>query len=149
MSDWREDLLTSILDCGYGDLYLLEDCQYDIGEIVEECLSNFGRLDINNLVRIMFEFGLRDIETARDDRICELEAVQNERELDDEEQKELEMLRLMEPLEDFGSFHNYIDTHIWLNARDLGEAYQTYLHDAIERFEDMTGFVIGFDYVIT
>ena len=85
MSDWREDLLTSILDCGYGDLYLLEDCQYDIGEIVEECLSNFGRLDINNLVRIMFEFGLRDIETARDDRICELEAVQNERELDDVE----------------------------------------------------------------
>ena len=36
MSDWREDLLTAILDCGYGDLYLMDDCQYDIGEIVED-----------------------------------------------------------------------------------------------------------------
>lgn len=92
MADWREDLLTAILDCGYGDLYLLKDCQYDIGEIVEECEETFGGFNINNLVRIMFDCGLRDIETARDDRIRELEAIPNERNLDEDEATELEVL---------------------------------------------------------
>ena len=38
MSDFREDLLTVILDCGYGDLYLLENCQYDMEEIIVEAV---------------------------------------------------------------------------------------------------------------
>lgn len=149
MSDFREDLLTAILDCGYGDLYLLEGCRYDIGEIVEECMQICNRLEINTLVRIMFEFGLSDIDTARNDRICEIEAIQNERELDEEEEIELRMLRKMEPLRDFASYHNYIDTHIWLATKENGDAYQRYLGNAIKNFREMTGFEIGFDYTIS
>lgn len=144
MSDWREDLLTSILDCGYGDLYLLEDCQYDIGEIVEDCIATFGGLKINNLVRIMFDYGLRDIETARDDRICELEAIPNERELDEDEEDELATLRTLEPFEDMQSFHNFIDTHIWIDAKEKVPAYTKYLKEALDHFCEMTGFEITY-----
>lgn len=143
MSDWREDLLTVILDCGYGDLYLLENCQYDMEEIIEECIATFGNIKINNLVRIMFDFGLRDIETARDDRICEIEAIQNERELDEEEREDLEALKQLEPFEDICSFHNYIDTHIWIDNDSKRPVYEKHLSDALKRFTDMTGFTIG------
>lgn len=144
MSDFREDLLTSILDCGYGDLYLLEDCQYDIGEIVEDCIATFGGLKINNLVSIMFDYGLRDIETARDYRICELEAIPNERELDEDEEDELATLRTLEPFEDMKSFHNFIDTHIWIDAKEKVPAYTKYLKEALDHFCEMTGFEITY-----
>lgn len=134
MADWREDLLTAILDCGYGDLYLLKDCQYDIGEIVEECEETFGGFNINNLVRIMFDCGLRDIETARDDRIRELEAIPNERNLDEDEATELEVLRSLEPFEDIQSFHNFLDTHIWIDVDEKKEAYVKYLNEALDHF---------------
>ena len=144
MSDWREDLLTSILDCGYGDLYLLEDCQYDIGYIVEDCIATFENLDINNLVSIMFDYGLRDIEEAISDRICELEAIQNERELDEDEEEELTALRTLEPFEDMQSFYNYIDTHIWIDADEKVDTYKKYMQEALDHFCEMTGFEITY-----
>ena len=143
MTDFREDLLTVILDCGYGDLYLLEDCQYVLEEIIEECMATFGNIKINNLVRIMFDFGIRDIETARDNRICEIEAIQNERDLDDDEQEELDALRQLAPFEDICSFHNYVDTHIWLDNNEKRPVYEKHLQDAFKHFKDMTGFTIG------
>ena len=146
MNDWKEDLLAAILDCGYADLYLLEDCRYDLCEIVEECRMNFGKLDINLLVRIMFEYGLRDIETAINDRICELESVENERNLDEDERVELESLRVLDPFENIESFHNYIDTSIWVSREgNKREIYKRYLQDSLDRFEEMTGFQIGTD----
>ena len=145
MTDFREDLLTAILDCGYGDLYLLEDCRFDIGEIVEECQWTFGNLDINNLVRIMFEFGLRDIEYDIKNRIEELNDIeQTEGELDESEQEERYALSILNPSEDIESFHNYVDTHIWIEAKEKVETYERYLKDSLDQFEEMTGFAIQY-----
>ena len=145
MSDWREDLLTSILDCGYGDLYLLEDCQYDIGEIVEECEAQFGKIDINLLAMTMFDFGLREIEEAIKDRLAELNDIEEtEGELSEEEQVEREALETLEPFEDMQSFHNFIDTHIWIDAKEKVSAYTKYLKEALDHFCEMTGFEITY-----
>ena len=145
MSDWREDLLTSILDCGYGDLYLMEDCQYDIGEIVEECEVQFGKIDINCLVMTMFDFGLREIEEAVKDRLAELNDIkETEGELSEEEQEEREALETLEPFEDMQSFHNFIDTHIWIDAKEKVPAYTKYLKEALDHFCEMTGFEITY-----
>lgn len=144
MTDWREDLLTVILDCGNGDLYLLKDCQYDIGEIVEECIATFGAVKINSLVRIMFDYGLRDVEEAIGDRICELEAITNERDLNKVEEQELAALRELDPFEDMLSFHNFIDTHIWIDAKEKVDAYKKYMQEALDHFCEMTGFEIAY-----
>ena len=142
MSDFREDLLTVILDCGYGDLYLLGDCQYDIEEIVEDCIHTYGNLEINNLVRIMFDMGLSDIEAAINDRICQLEYRKKEEELSDEDKAELEVLSTLDPYSDIRSFHNYVDTHIWFDNKDNVFAYHAYMQDALDNFCEMTGFEI-------
>lgn len=146
MSDFREDLLTSILDCGYGDLYLMEDCQYDIGEIVEECQFQFGKIDINLLVMTMFDYGIQGIEEAINDRLDELEDINKESGcLTKEEREEKEALEALEPFDDIQSFHNYIDTHIWVDRKDRVETYKKYLTVALDHFYEMTGFEIGTD----
>ena len=145
MTDFREDMLTAILDCGYGDLYLLEDCRYDIGEIVDECQFTFGKLDINDMVRIMFEFGLRDIEYDIRSRIEDLNDIeQTEGELDESEKEERDALSMLNPSEDIESFHNYVDTHIWIEAKDKVETYERYLKSSLDQFEEMTGFAIQY-----
>ena len=149
MSDWREDLLTEICDCGYGDLYLLEDCEYDLGEIVEECQTTFGNLKINNLVRTMFDFGLRDIEDAIKTRLAEFDDIVEEKgRLSKAEIEERDALETLEPFEDMQSFHNYIDTHIWVDAKEQVNIYPAYMQEALNRFCEMTGFEIGTDYAI-
>lgn len=144
MTDWKDDLLTTLLDCGYGDLSLLEDCEYDMDEIIDDCKEVFGDLNINNLVRVMFEFGLRDIEQAVGDRICELEAIDNVRELDEDEELELAALQELSPFDDMESFHNYLDTHIWIEDDEKKSTYTTYLSEALDRFYEMTGFEITY-----
>lgn len=145
MSDWREDLLTSILDCGHGDLYLLEDCQYDIGDIVEECEAQFGKIDINRLAITMFDFGLREIEEAIKDRLEELNDIEEtEGELNEEELEERNALETLEPFDDMQRLHNFIDTHIWIDAEEKVDAYKKYMQDALDHFCEMTGFEISY-----
>lgn len=145
MTDWRETLLTAILDCGYGDLYLMDDCRYDIGEIVEECIDVFGGLKINDLVRIMFDHGVSDIEYAINERLDELNyKADTEGELDEAEQIEHDALETLEPREGFRSYHNFMDTHIWIDAKEKVPTYAKYMQEALDQFYENTGFEITY-----
>lgn len=87
----REDFLMNLLDCGVLDLSLLDGVDYDWCDILNEemihgiALSNGnGRCAINFVMAEVVAFGIGQIETAISDRICELEAIPNERELDED-----------------------------------------------------------------
>ena len=136
MSDWKECLLAEILNCGYLDLQVLEDCEYDMSELIEECKFSFGVVNLNALACTMFVFGRRDIQSAIEERIAELEGG----ELTEAEEEELENLKLLDVWEDIESFHNFIDTSIWINNHK--EIYENYLSEALAEFERNTGYVI-------
>ncbi len=145
MSDWREDLLTSIMDCGYGDLYLMQNCRYDIGEIVEECIESYGDVNINHLVRIMFEHGMIDVECAICERLDELkDKRKTEGELDEAERVELAALKKLKPFEDIRSYHNFIDTYLWIDAKEKIPIYKKYAQKELDNFCEMTGFEITY-----
>lgn len=137
MSTWHEDLLTVVMDCGYADLTLLDDVQYDMYEIFDECLATFGNYNVNNVVRIVFDHGLRDLEEAIRMRICEIERLYHPTK---EEEDELAALRELQPFEDIESFHNFLDTSIWIARNE--EAYRRYLEDDLSAFGNETGFYI-------
>lgn len=146
----REDFLMNLLNCGVLDLKLIDDVGYDWcdildGETLGEMLSDGSRQreTLNYIMRRVVEFGIDQLTTAVADRICELEAIPDERELDVDEEEELEALRTLNPEEDIENYHNFIDTHVWFENN--ADAYRTYLQEALDDFTEGTGFEIGGD----
>ena len=143
----REDFLMNLLNCGSLDLKLIDDVGYDWCDILDsetlgEMLSSeSGQHEtLNYIMRRVVDFGIEQITTAVDDRICELKAIQNEWELDADEEKELSAIRALNPEEDIDSYHNFIDTHVWF--RSNADVYRTYLQEALDDFAEGTGFEI-------
>lgn len=138
---FKDDLLVELLGCGYADLSVLEGCKYDFSDIIEECYSVYGKLELNALAKIMFDIGISEIENYIEHRIEEIEdSVEYENMLHEELRKELHALRELDPHDDIESFHNYLDTSIWVNNHK--RTYKRYLGPALDRFADDTGYCI-------
>ena len=131
-----ENFLVSLLDCGICDLGMIEDVNYPWCDILTEDMP----FSFNYLMRLVVEFGVQQITDAVNYRICELEAIPNERELDPDEQEELTALHSLCPEDDILSFHNYLDTYVWFESH--AEVYRAYLQEALDAFADGTGFEI-------
>jgi len=139
MTTGTESLLKTILDCGSEDLSILEDVQYDWADLLKRMCDE--TCNLNSLMWMVFQVGYEGIQVAIDDRICELEAIVNERPLDDYEEEELARLRELDATEDFESYHNYLDTHVWCQKH--ADTYEEYMMEALETFRDNTGFYIA------
>lgn len=142
MYDWKEDVLCDILHCGSLDLNMLGKVGYDLCEIFETCKMECGCYEFNTIMMFVVSKGLDDLETEISDRICKLEAIANERELDEDEEIELEEIRKLNPHEDAEEHYNYLDTSVWWRDDDKG-AYEVYFQDALDRFCENTGIEIG------
>lgn len=138
---FKDDLLVELLGCGYGDLSVLEDCRYDFSEIIEECYEVYGKMELNALARIMFDFGIREIGDYINNRIEEIEdMVEEEDMLSEELREELHALRDLDVYEDIQSFHNFLDTSIWVCNHH--KTYKKYLEEALDTFANNTGYCI-------
>lgn len=134
MADYKTLLLSELLDCGYCDVDILEDVEYDISDLVEDCNMSFGKVTLNGLMMSAFAFGLRDFRKSIDERIEELESAES---LTKAEKKELKALKQLDPENDAESFHNYQDTSIWFNKNK--ELYEKYCQKECDEFEENTG----------
>lgn len=137
-SNTVDSLLKAILNCGSMDLEMLNDVKYDFDEIIEqlddEPLQNVG---FNGFMRAVVDVGIIYLQEAIDDRICELEAIYSERDLEDEEEEELAVLRRLDPNYDIEAYFNCLDTRVYFLSNE--EAYRTYMADALDSFAENTG----------
>lgn len=147
--DMMENLLINLLDCGYLDLRVLNGCEYDISDLIEECKEmGYEKPDLNNLAYAMFYIGKNDLQEAIDERIVNLEDAISDGLVDDDQEKkegiekQIEELKTLDAREDFESFHNYLDTSIYLSnhAEEKREIYEKYLQKELDQFEENTGF---------
>ena len=97
-------------------------------------------LDFNDVLRGAVSVGIIKLKEAIDDRICEIEAIPNERELDEDEEEELNTLRLLKPDDDIEGDFNFLATHVWF--KNNGPVYRRYLSEAVDEFEDNVGFFL-------
>lgn len=139
MASNAEMLLCAILDCGIADLSVIEDCEYDMEEIAEECRFQFGKVSLNGMSECIFYKGKRGIQDAIDDRINEIEDIDEESRTSDEREEYVDLLSL-NPYEDIEEFHNFLDTSVWFKKN--GSLYKKYVPSALERFEQNTGYYI-------
>lgn len=135
-----QSLLCEMLSCGSMDLELLDRVGYDWDDVLDQIDWPHTGIDFNRLMMGVVSVGIIRIREAVDDRICQLEAIPNERDLDDDEDEELRLLRTLNPDEDIQSYHNCLDTHVWFEHR--GAIYRRYLPEAIDSFEENVGFFL-------
>lgn len=155
----QQAVLSKISDCGYCDLELLEDIEYDLDDIIQDCIDN-NDLSLHGIFRGVFHTGARDLQNAFDEqkddiRDSILEALENEKtewidsgemtieELEDcEEHKELiadlELLNsdILNPEDDMDYFMNYTDTHVSMKHIDF---YRRWMENDVENIESCMG----------
>lgn len=134
--DNKDYILACVLDCGIADISIIEDCKYDWNEIVEDTKTNYGNVNLGNIFFTIMNFGQGDLANKISERIEELEG-QEERGV--EESEELESLKKLDVYEDIETFFNYLDTHVYIIKNE--EIYRKYLEEALDDFEENTGFV--------
>ena len=155
----QQAILTKILNCGYCDLDLLEDIQYDLDEIIEDCMEN-EYLSFHEILRGVFWMGARDLKNAFEENRyeirCEiLEALQKEKEdfvdsgemtqaeLEDCEEHQqlvadLELVDnyILNPEDDLSYFLNYQDTYVYMKHIDF---YRRWMKKDVDNIEDHMG----------
>ena len=133
-----EAWLTAVLDCGIADLSVLDGCEYDRDDVVSECRSNFGKVTLNSLSATIISIGKSQLQDAIDDRLIEIEEalIESERNMD----AEYRALLSLNPFDDIGEYHNFLDTSVWFEKNR--EAYETYLKEECDAFEQNTGYCL-------
>ncbi|MEE5180987.1 hypothetical protein JDW21_18800 [Bacillus subtilis] len=127
--DQAKTLLINLLDCGWLDLQALEKIERDFSEIIEYHNDNYGdsqKISLNSLLDINFQLTLSEINDFIKNKIEELE--------EDGEEDEAEELKGMDVYQDFETYINFIDTHIWLRSnQEIYEKYEKELEPIFDR----------------
>lgn len=143
----REDFLMTLLNCGSLYLKLIDDVGYDWCDILDTDVTEglfvykMNKVSgINYIMRQVVEYGFNQIENAIDERIEYLRETQENYGISDEQKEELAVLEQLDVWEDFESYYNCIDTHVWCEKH--GEIYRKYMRKALDDFAEGTGFEI-------
>lgn len=137
-------LLRSLLGCGTLELAILEDVQYDLGEIADDLMAECGKITLNMITNEIFQRGVCDLKEKLEDKIKYLQSKKDdfdEKSCEFEElQEQIDILESLDPDEDIKWYCNYLDTSIYF-CQNL-EVYREYLENEISDVEYDMGFSI-------
>ena len=155
----QQAVLSKILNCGYCDLELLEDIDYDLDNIIEDLMDN-NCLSLHGIFRSVFTQGALDLQAAfnknkdtireeilqsieedKNEWVNSGEMTQAEFEECDEYKEKIRHLKLLDdnilrPEKDVGMFLNYQDTHVSIKHLDF---YKAWMETTINEIESNMG----------
>lgn len=119
----NELLLCALLDCGSLDLRIINDCEYDVSEVLEVVDEFcFEKIDLGAIAVAIVEIAKREISNAIDEKLENFkEELKELLEESEENQNSAEIenyhsmitdLESLNPHEDFELYFNYLDTHV-------------------------------------
>jgi hypothetical protein len=142
-----EDLLRIMLECGFGDLQILDGCEIPFEEVVDHARELGDVIDLNTLTYAMFDLALGEVQDSIDNQLEEYEEDMEANPSDYEGKEYDELKELIDQQtgldirEDVETFHNFIDTHAYLNNND--DLYRIHFTQSIDKFEELTGFELN------
>lgn len=125
----ESNLFRVLLNCGEYDINMLLDITYDWYDIFDY-EAPLDIADFNSVLYSAINYGLEQLQENIDNRVDELEAVD---EPTKEENTELEALKKLITQEDFDIYLNYIDSRI--TCMQHQDIYNKYLKEAIDAVE--------------
>lgn len=123
-------ILKAILECGTDDLCVLDDIEYDLGDIVDGLLAEGIKPTLNAITGKVFRKGVEELTQLISDRLCEPG--------EDDSEEALSAIRSLSPEKDIGWFCNCLDTHIYFQENE--RIYREHLADEISQVEESMGF---------
>lgn len=139
---WKS-ILCELLDCGYLDLNILDDADEDyVLEAIEDCKDNGIPVSLNAITDAMFLEAQTRINGEWDARLDELGSDEANGYADEDELKELEAIKELNPEDDISWYCNCLDTGIYI-VNDKYDVYKEYFGDLLDELEDKMGFEFG------
>lgn len=139
---WKS-ILCELLDCGYLDLDILDDADEDyVLEAIEDCKANRIPVSLNAITDAMFLEAQTRINGEWDARLDELGSDEANGYADEDELKELEAIKELDPEEDISWYCNCLDTGIYI-INDKYDVYKEYFGDLLDELEGKMGFEFG------
>ena len=139
---WKS-ILCELLDCGYLDLDILDDADEDyVLEVIEDCKANGISVSLNAITYCMFLRAQSEINNALDERIDILKEYEADGNIDEDELKELEAIKQLDPDGDITWYCNCLDTGIYI-INDKYDVYKEYFGDLLDELENKMGFEFG------
>lgn len=135
-----EDFVCEFLHCGYQDLKLIDDVNYDWNDIFEYVKPIGEEFDINYLMSAVIEYGITQLEGDVSERRDELADKIVSNNFTPEERKEYDEIYHLDATSDVGYEVNGLDTRVFFKKNK--EEYIKYFKESIGYFGYMTGFDI-------
>ena len=143
-TDMWKSILCELLNCGYLDLDILDDADEDyVLEAIEDCKANGIPVSLNAITDTMFMMAQSEINAAWDARFDELGSDEANGYAGEDELKELEAIKELNPEEDIGWYCNCLDTGIYI-VNDKYDVYKEYFGDLLDELESKMGFEFGY-----
>lgn len=136
----RSIILKEVLDCGYGDLYIIDDVE-NLEDILSDMSDNGEPITLNSILEKVFERGISEMEMYVNDRIRELEQESRE-ELNEDDAEELKALKTLQVRKDIDYDCNCSASGIYFTNGKSG-IYHEYFAQDLEEVEAEMGFCIS------
>jgi hypothetical protein len=140
---WKS-ILCELLNCGYLDLDILDDADEDyVLEAIDDCKANGIPVSLNAITDAMFLEAQTRINGEWDARLDELGSDEANGYADEDELKELEAIKELNPEEDITWYCNCLDTGIYI-INNKYDVYKEYFGDLLDELENKMGFEFGY-----
>ena len=140
MSNNRDYLLCTLLDCGTADLELLENINYDLDDITG--LTD-DPMSLTSIIECVFKQAIEDLHQEIQNYIANFHYNDDERcddcnnDCDFCDYPNLDEIGKLNPYEDIDYFINYLDTSIWFTDKE--KIYRKYFAEEISDIEHLMG----------
>ena len=132
----QEWVLKTVLKCGTLDLPMLDDIQYDIGDIVDVLIED-DALSLNSILDEVFRQGQDDLQSAYDEVLAEMHIELEDNPDNAEIEAQIAELEALNIDADMRWYTNCLDTNVYLENLEI---YRQYLESEIETIETNMGF---------
>jgi hypothetical protein len=138
----REELLCGILDCGFADLRIIDDCRYDLTQICNDLKESHKDVSLNTVIEEIFRLGVLELEEMvsilKEDTEIRLKRVSKGSKLERLLNEKMDEIKSLCPKEDVVWHTNFLDSDIGFLKNE--SVYRKYFPGEISEIEDDTGF---------
>lgn len=138
----REELLCGILDCGFADLRIIDDCRYDLTQIYNDLKESHKDVSLNTVIEEIFRLGVFELEEMvsilKENTEIRLKRVSKGSKLERLLNEQMEEINSLCPKEDVVWHTNFLDSDIRFLKNE--SVYRKYFPGEISEIEDDMGF---------